>query len=299
MQTFTEKIELAIVELWPKAGNNPFVSVWVDLGARLVALVIIVLVLAIIRKLLDTVIVKFFKSATKGKQHVFTESRLNALMGISRSMLRYGVYFLGALTILPEFGVNVSALLTAAGVGGLAVGFGAQNLVRDVIAGFFILMEAQFDVGDFVSIAETEGVVESIGLRTTTLLDFSGSRHIIPNGEIKLVTNNMGNAMRVLVEFTVGYENNLDYVKSEVEKICEQLASELPSLVQGPQFVGVQGFSEAGLVLRVRANSEPMMQWSTERKIREAIYKGLNEKGVKISYPRLQIVGERGQNNEQ
>ncbi len=298
MQTFTEKIELAIVELWPKAGNNPFVSVWVDLGARLAALVIIVLILAIIRKLLDTVILKFFKRAAKGKQHVFTESRLNTLMGLSRSILRYGVYFLGALTILPEFGVNVNALLTAAGVGGLAVGFGAQNLVRDVIAGFFILAEAQFDVGDFVSIAGTEGVVESIGLRTTTLLDFAGSRHIIPNGEIKLVTNNMGNAMRVLVEFTVGYESNLDYVKAEVEKICEQLASELPSLVQGPQFVGVQGFSEAGLVLRVRANSDPMTQWSTERKIREAIYKGLNEKGISISYPRIQIIGERGQKNE-
>ena len=293
VQTFREKIALVITQTWPKVEENPFVGVWVELSAKLLAIAIIIVILFLVRKLLDTIIVRFFQSLSKGKTHVVPESRINTLLGVSRSVLRYGIYFIGALTILPEFGINVNALLTAAGVGGLAVGFGAQNLVRDVIAGFFILMEGQFDVGDYVAVADKEGVVESIGLRTTTLLDLSGSRHIIPNGEIKLVTNNMGSAMRVLLDINVGFENNIDEVKQMLERLCLDLAQKTPALVDGPTLLGVQSFSEKGLVFRIKATALPMEQWSLERDLREAFYRGLIENKISVSYPRLEIINAK------
>ncbi|HHY18976.1 MAG TPA: mechanosensitive ion channel family protein [Firmicutes bacterium] len=292
MQTFTDKVSAAINTLWSSTSDNPLFNLGVDISARLIAVGVILAILLLIRKLLDSLVVRFFRQVSKGKQHVVSENRLHTLMSLSRSIVRYGIYFIGALTILPEFGVNVSALLTAAGVGGLAIGFGAQNLVRDVIAGFFILMEGQFDVGDFVSIADREGIVENIGLRTTTLKDFTGSRHIIPNGEIKSVTNNMGSSMRVQVDFSIGFENNLDYVREVLESLCEEYANKIPALIDPPRVVGIQSFSDAGLVVRVRASAEPLMQWTAERQLREAIYKGLKERGVVVSYPHVQVLHE-------
>ncbi len=290
VQTFTEKIELAITQTWPKVGESPFVGVWVDLSAKLLAVAIIVTILFLVRKLLDTILVRFFRGLSKGKTHVVSEGRINTLLGVSRSILRYAIYFIGLLTVLPEFGINVNALLTAAGVGGLAVGFGAQNLVRDVISGFFILMEGQFDVGDYVAVADKEGIVESIGLRTTSLLDLSGSRHIIPNGEIKLVTNNMGSAMRVLLDLNVGFENNIDEVKQVLHKLCQDLAREMPALVDGPTLLGVQSFNATGLIFRIKATALPMEQWALERELREAFYKGLKDHQISVSYPRLEII---------
>lgn len=239
----------------------------------------------------------FYKGLSKGKAHL-SENRLNTLLGLTKSAIRYGIYFIGSLTILPVFGINVSAILTAAGVGGLAIGFGAQNLVRDVIAGFFILIEGQFDVGDFVSITDKSGIVENIGLRTTTLKEFSGSRHIIPNGEIKLVTNSMGAKMRVLVELTFGLEEDLDYIKEVLNSLCIKASREIQFLEEVPTILGIHDIDSRGLIIRIKATAKPMKQWEAERNLRELLYRGLKEKGIIVSYPRIEVVSSGGERSQ-
>jgi small conductance mechanosensitive channel len=119
---------------------------------------------------------------------IWDERRINTMRGLIKSLLRYTLYFVGAIMILSELNVNTSSILAGAGIVGLAVGFGAQNLVRDVVTGFFILLEDQFAVGDNVSIADVTGTVEDMGLRVTKIRDATGDLHIISNGEIKQVT---------------------------------------------------------------------------------------------------------------
>ena len=133
-------------------------------------------------------------------------------MNILNSAVRYLLYFVGAMTILERLGVPTGSIIATAGIGGLAIGFGAQNLVRDVITGFFILMENQYAVGDFVQIGDVSGIVEEMGIRVTKLRDRGGALHIIPNGLIQQVTNNMGPAMRVLFNVLVSYDADVDRV---------------------------------------------------------------------------------------
>ena len=137
------------------------------------------------------------------------ENKRKTLAGLLKSILRYVTYFTAAINILEIVGVKTASLLAAAGIGGLAVGFGAQNLVKDVISGFFIIFEDQYNVGDYVEAAGVAGVVDEVGLRTTRLRDFGGQFHIIPNGEIALVTNHSRGIKRALVKVKIAYEENL------------------------------------------------------------------------------------------
>lgn len=216
--------------------------------------------------------------------------RAETLRGVLKSLVRYVVDFLALTTVLPLLGIPAVQLLAGAGVVGLAIGFGAQNLVRDVIAGVFFLHENQFTVGDFVETEGVAGVVEDMGLRVTRLRSFAGQLHFLPNGTIKMVTNYSRGSMRAMVDVDVAYEEDVEDVVAVLEELCEELGDSVPEIVDGPRVLGVQSLNDSSVTLRVMARAASMQQWGVERIIRRQIKQRFAERGVEIPYPRRVMV---------
>jgi small-conductance mechanosensitive channel len=214
------------------------------------------------------------------------ERRVNTLSGLAKSMLKYTIYFVGGVIVLDELGVPTTSILAGAGVLGLAVGFGAQNLVRDVLSGFFILFEDQFAVGDYVKIAGAEGTVQEIGLRVTRVQIWTGEIHIIPNGLIDHVVNYSRSGMGVLLEVPVALETNLDQAIDIINNVCHEMAEEKSEeVVDEPQVLGVTGLDSSGATIMVFGTVAPMKQWAYGRELRKRIKGAFDHEGIEIPYP--------------
>ncbi|MDD2202106.1 MAG: mechanosensitive ion channel family protein [Firmicutes bacterium] len=249
--------------------------------STLIKIAVIVVIAAIVIRIAFRVIDRLFRSREDEHLALLKDTRrLVTLRSVSKSITRYVVYFIGAIMILSELGVDTASLIAGAGIVGLAVGFGAQNLVKDVITGFFVLFEDQYAVGDYVSVAGVSGVVESIGIRVTRIRDFGGQLHIIPNGSIGMVTNFQGHNMRVVFDVPVPYSVDVEDAVRVLEKAFEDQKESVPGIVEGPDVLGVQDMNERGVFLRVWAMAEPMQQWSVERQLKMIARKSLDEAGV-------------------
>lgn len=240
-------------------------------------------------RFINIVIDKFFENRGKLK-FVGEQKRFDTLKDIIKSIFRYIVYFVAFTPILETLGINISSLIAAAGIGGLAIGFGAQNLVKDVITGFFILFEDQFQVGDYVETGGKSGIVEEMAIRVTKIRDFNGDLHIIPNGSIDKVTNRSRGNMRALVEVSIAYEENLDRTLEVLRKLCTEIAEENDKIVEGPTVLGVTKLGESDVTISVMAKTIPMEQWAVERELRKRIKERLEDKGIEIPYPRRVVI---------
>lgn len=219
-----------------------------------------------------------------------TNQRVKTLNNLLKSAVRYIIYFVGATMGLEILGIPTSSILAGAGVVGLAVGFGARSLVEDIITGFFILFEDQFGVGDYIATAGISGVVEELGLRITTIKDFEGDLHIIPNGQIKQVTNYTAANSRVLVDVGISYEENVSEVIAILSEYCMKLAKEIEDIEEGPEVLGVEKLADSSVVLRIVAWSSPMEEWQVARILRQKIKEKLNQENIEIPYPKRVII---------
>lgn len=215
------------------------------------------------------------------------------MKGLIKSILTYVIYFIAFTAVLKLFGVEISGLIATAGIGGLALGFGAQNLVRDVITGFFILFEEQFGVGNYVEVGGIEGIVEEMALRVTKIRSFNGDLHIIPNGEISKVTNKSNGKMRALVEIPISYEEDIDNVINLLNKVSEKLKRENTQILEGPIVQGVSKLGDLGVVISVVAKTIPMEQWSVERLMRKEFKQALDHAGIEIPYGKAVVITEK------
>jgi small-conductance mechanosensitive channel len=187
--------------------------------------------------------------------------------------------------VLGLLGIPTASILAGAGIVGLAVGFGAQGLVSDVVTGFFILLENQLEVGDYVTMGGFSGIVEEVGLRVTKLRDFNGSLHFIPNRQIGSLTNHSRGSMRALVDLSISYEDDIERVIQVLQAACDRVRERTPEIVEGPDVLGVQAFGASDVVIRVIAKTENMQQWTVERTLRQELKKTLEENGIEIPYP--------------
>ncbi|HBT47274.1 MAG TPA: mechanosensitive ion channel family protein [Peptococcaceae bacterium] len=251
----------------------------------------ILLATFILLKITDRLIRHFFDLAR------IEEHKKKTLETLFRSGARYSIYLLAFLTILPALGVNVTALLASAGIVGLAVGFGAQSLVKDLITGFFIIFEDQFRVGDFVQVNEkVSGTVEELGLRMTTIREWSGVKYYIANSEIKTVRNYNREQLRAIVTATFPFEENPRRIREVLEEVCREVEREyyddfLPAedgLAEPPQIYGVTDIdkSEKGAQFTIIAKTKPASLWKIERILREKIWLACQERGIRLAYPR-------------
>lgn len=260
---------------------------WMTISQALLKIIIIILLAMITIRVSKTIINTVFKKRSHGPIKI-SERRENTLKKLIQSIITYVVYFTGLIMILDNaLGLKVGPLIAGAGVAGLAIGFGAQNLVKDVITGFFIIFEDQFSVGDYITTAGVEGTVEEIGLRTTKVLSWTGEQHVIPNGNITQVTNySLHNGISV-VDVNIPYESNIETVERLIEDILKTLPDKYEEFVSIPEILGVQTLDVSHFVIRVIGETLPSYQWSGARIIRKEIKEHLYKEGIEIPAPRL------------
>ncbi|MDP2872937.1 MAG: mechanosensitive ion channel family protein [Bacillota bacterium] len=222
-----------------------------------------------------------------------SEARANTIGALLRSVSRYVLYFVGFVWAMDAIGIRAGSIMAAAGIGGLAVGFGAQNLVRDVISGFFILFEDQYEVGEFVTIDGASGIVEEVGLRSTRIRAFAGDVYFVPNGSIAKVTNHSRGDMRAWVEVSISYECDHNHAIEVANRACAALAGRLDYVVEGPKVMGIQNLGESGVVLSIWGKAQNMKQWALEREIRKEVKEAFEREGVEIPYPRTVVIHRR------
>lgn len=198
----------------------------------------------------------------------------------------------GALLLTIDVFMDIGPILGGAAILGLAVSFGAQSLVKDIITGFFMLMEDQFAVGDVVEVAGLGGVVEEITLRVVKLRDLAGNLHIIPNGEIKAVTNRTRGWSRAVLDIGVAYDSDVDQVLKVVEDEAQRLAGEdrWAVLLDGaPEVAGVEALGDNAVVVRVMLRTSPGQQWAVAREFRRRIKIRLDTEGIDIPFPQRTV----------
>lgn len=257
-----------------------------NIFGKLILIVLIVFATRMIISVTNRVIDKTLKD--KGKTNYFiSNKRANTIGIILKKSVKYTVYFISVLMILEMFGVKTTSILATAGVGGLAIGFGAQSLVKDVITGFFILLEDQFAVGDYIQISSFEGIVEELGLRVTKLRDFSGELHIIPNGEIHVVTNRTRGAMRAVVNVEIAYEEDINKAIRVIEELSREIRDSNELILEGPTVLGVDAFGASGVSIRITAKTQAMEQWDVERTIRKKIKEAFDRENIEIPYSKM------------
>lgn len=268
----------------------PFALTW---GARIFSALLIIILARLALRFGCSLIDRLF-TPSPDRPGLLAENKAKTLSALLSSVWRYTVYALTAVTILSRLQImDVGPILAGAGILGLAVGFGAQNLVRDVISGFFIILEDQFSVGDFITVDSFTGIVEELGLRITKIRDFSGELHIVPNGQIQAVTNRTRGNMRAMIDVGISYDEDVDHVLSVLEELMREYAQGDADVVEGPTVLGVVDLADSSVEIRVIARTVPMTQWKVERDMRRAIKNKFDELGIEIPYPR-RVIYSRG-----
>ena len=261
-----------------------------NLLGKLFTIILIFVVIRLISAVFNKLIDRTIKLESMSKLQI-TDSRRDTLTAILKRIVRYILYFMGIVISLELFSINTTSIIATAGIGGLAIGFGAQSLVKDIITGFFILLEDQYTIGDYIQINDKDGVVEELGLRVTKVRDFSGELHIIPNSSINIVTNRTRGAMRALVKMTIAYEEDIDNALRVMESVSNEIASSNENIVEGPTVLGISEMANSGVVITAVAKTIPMEQWSVERMMRKAYKQAFDKEGIEIPYSKLVIYG--------
>ena len=220
------------------------------------------------------------------------EKQAATLGKVIRNISRILVWSVAVMMVLRELGIDIGPILAGIGIMGLAVGFGAQSLVKDFLAGMFILIENQYNVGDVIEAAGAKGQVEKITLRATTLRDLEGNVHIIPNGTIAVVTNRTRQWSRFVLDIGVAYKENVDEVMRVLKEIGDELAAdaEFASMITAPlEVLGVQDFADSAVVIRVMFTTQPVKQWTVGREFRRRVKNTFDAKGIEIPFPHTTI----------
>ncbi|BDR68496.1 mechanosensitive ion channel protein [Clostridium tetani] len=260
-----------------------------DIIFMIIKIVIVLFIMFIMIKVGNKLI---DKSVTRQRKTRFSlnDKKSKTIGAVLKSILKYSVYFLGIFTIAEmTFGIKG---ITLAGIGGVALGFGAQNLVKDVINGFFILFEEQYVVGDLISVNGRQGIVESIELRVTRIRDFNGDLYIIPNGAIGEVTNHSTGFSRALVEINISNDENIDKVNELLGKVCNEYKAKNENMIEGPDIVGITKLDETSVTIRIVGKAKPLTHWNVEMELRKLINNLLDKEGIKRPYSKIKILKE-------
>ena len=218
--------------------------------------------------------------------------RANTLTNVLGDIVRVLITGIGVTTILSQLGIDLGPLLVAAGIGGVAIGFGAQSLVKDVISGFFILLENQVRVGDVINIAGVGGLVEDVGLRTIALRDLAGNVHIVPNGTISTVTNMTMGYSRYVFNVGVAYREDVDQVMSILKDVGAEMQNDPkygPNILEPLEMLGVDSFEDSAVVIKCRIMTKPIQQWAVGREMNRRIKIAFDAKGIEIPFPHRTI----------
>jgi moderate conductance mechanosensitive channel len=221
------------------------------------------------------------------------EQRINALTSVMRSVATAVIFTIAIFLIIGEFGVNLAPLLAGAGIVGIALGFGAQSLVKDFLSGVFILVEDQFGVGDIVDLdQQTSGTVEAVSLRTTRLRAVDGTVWHVPNGDIRRVGNKSQHWSRALLDVEVAYDTDIDLAKGVIKRVADALWKEREDILEEPEVWGVERLGPNAIVIRLVVKTRPADQYDVSRELRQRLKEAFDAEGIEIPFPQ-QVVWNR------
>lgn len=253
---------------------------------------VVILVLTLIGiKLSGVISSRLFRRRRKEADEEY-KKRADTLSAVIGYLISVTIVVVAAVMVLAEFKVQIGPILAAAGIVGVAVGFGAQHLVRDVITGFFILLDDQIRVGDVVQIAGKGGLVEKITLRMTTLRDLAGNVHYVRNGEISVVTNMTKEYSRYVFDIGVAYREDVDQVISVVKQVDEELRSDpafSADILEPIEILGLDQFADSAIIIKARTKTKPIKQWAVGREFNRRLKKKFDEKDIEIPFPHVTL----------
>lgn len=252
----------------------------------IIKIVLIYLIARVIIKIADKTIAHMVVAREKSPLNI-DRRRSNTISILIHNLIAYTVNLVAIMLILGQVGLNLGPLLAGAGVLGLAIGFGAQSLVKDVITGFFIIFEDQFGVGDVIQIDQFKGTVEEIGIRVTRIKSWTGEVHIIPNGNIKQVTNFSTYNSIAIVDVGISYDVDIDRAMDVLREVVAQVHANTEKIVKEPEVLGVQMLGNSELKIRVIAECKPNSQGEVGRILNAEIKKHLDASGIETPYPKV------------
>ena len=262
-------------------------------GIRVIVIIAIaVAVFLICRPIIRSIIKRAVSHRMAGEDETDIQQRTDTLSSILVKIAGIIILIIAVITILPEFGVNITTMIAAIGVGGLAIAFAAQNLIRDFISGFFILLEDQYSIGDVVSIAGIAGVVEDITLRRTVLRDLDANVHSVPNGKVDLSTNMTKQYSRVNLNVSVGYGENLKHVIDIINKICQKMAEDpqwKDDFITTPSVLRVDKLGDSGIDIKILGDTKPAKQWAIMGELRLRLKDAFDREGIEIPWPHTKV----------
>ncbi|HXK49809.1 MAG TPA: mechanosensitive ion channel family protein [Clostridiales bacterium] len=288
-------LEFTTKEYWLGFINTIVDWVVKEIPVMLVLIILFVIALKIEWFLFDKFKAVLLKKAGEhhtGVQKAEAEKRITTLMGIIKRLGRLVIWVVFGMIILRQLGLDIAPILAGAGIVGLAVGFGAQELVRDFISGFFMLMEDQIRRGDYAEINGVGGMVEKIELRTVVLRDMTGTVHIFQNGRINTLSNMTKEWSAIVLEIGVAYKEDVDAVMNIMKSVGEKLATdpEYKDIIIEPiEILGLDKFGDSALVIKTRLKTVPMHQWAIGREYRRRIKYAFDENNIEIPFPHTTV----------
>lgn len=267
-------------------------ELWLSVGMLSLKILTIVILAGLFVRIGKAIIRRVFSVRLR---RPLSERRERTLLKLLENVISYVVYFTAIIAILSAFNIDIAGMIAAAGVLGLAVGFGAQNLVKDVITGFFIIFEDQFSVGDYVRIGEAEGTVEEIGLRTTKVKAITGDLHIIPNGNISEVVNSSIYNSTAIIDVSVAYETDIPRAEALIREFLAGLIDDetYSDLLAPPELLGVQSLGAHDVIMRITAETAPMMHFAVARRLRKDLKEFLEKNHIEIPYPKMVMMDSK------
>jgi small-conductance mechanosensitive channel len=253
-------------------------------GLRVLLIVVLTLIVLKVVRMISN---RLFATLRKREDRE-TQKRADTLSSITRSLMSIAILIIAGMMVLGELGVQIGPVLAAAGVIGLAVGFGAQKLVEDIISGFFILFEDQIRVGDVVQIADRRGLVEKVNLKMVILRDLDGNVHYVRNGRIDVVTNMTKDYSRYIFDIGVAYREDVDEVIEVVKQIDQEMRSDpgfKDDILEPIDILGLDKFADSAIIIKARTKTRPIRQWAVGREFNRRLKKRFDELGIEIPFP--------------
>ncbi len=274
-------------------------SNWLITSGLHILLIIVVALTAlfVVRRLSQRIFAALFKDEDEEEMH----KRAETLGSLLQYVLSVSILLTAFVMVLGELGVDIGPILAAAGVVGLALGFGSQHLVQDVISGFFILLDDQLRVGDYVKTAGKDGIVERVNLRMTVLRDLSGNVHYVRNGMIDVVTNMTKDYSCYMFKIGVAYRENVDEVIDVIRQVDQDLRSDpacSKDILEPIDVLGLDEFADSALIIKARTKTKPMKQWRVAREFNRRLKKAFDERGIEIPFPHVTLYAGQDKNGQ-
>ncbi len=272
----------------------PYIEKLLGNAVRILFSILLLAVLYIAIRAISRAFQRYIRDRVEKKKAFPEESakRIQTLINIFVRVVYIVLFGVGLTTILSALGINIGPIITAAGIFGLAISFGAQNLVRDIINGFFIILENQVRTGDVAVINGTGGLVESINLRTIVLRDLQGIVHIFPHGIITSLSNLTKDWSAAVFDIGVAYKEDPDRVSAVIKEVADDLRNDdyFRWLILEPvEIFGVDSFGDSSVVIKARIKTKPIKQWEVGREFRKRLKKAFDKNGIEIPFPHRSV----------